>query len=81
MLESETTPLKPVAMEPISDYVVRLTLTEGRYHQVRRMLAAVGNHVVALHRTAVGRLTLGDLEPGRWRPLTNDEVRILHERT
>ena len=47
----------------------RLTLTEGRYHQVRRMFAAVGNHVEALHRSRIGGLELGDLPPGEWRAL------------
>ena len=51
----------------------RLTLTEGRYHQVRRMFAATGNHVVALHRSQVGGLELGDLAPGEWRALDDSE--------
>lgn len=76
MLESETDPLKPVPMQPLGDRHVRLTLTEGRYHQVRRMFAAVGNHVETLHRTAIGRLELGDLESGAWRVLTDDERRL-----
>jgi 16S rRNA pseudouridine516 synthase len=52
----------------------RLTLTEGRYHQARRMFAAVGNHVEALHRSRVGGLTLGDLELGKWRPLESADL-------
>jgi 16S rRNA pseudouridine516 synthase len=44
-----------------------LTITEGRYHQVRRMFAAVGNHVAALHRVKIGELGLNDIEPGQWR--------------
>ena len=47
----------------------RLTLTEGRYHQVRRMFAAVGNHVEALHRSRIGGLDLGGLPVGEWRQL------------
>jgi 16S rRNA pseudouridine516 synthase len=48
----------------------RLTITEGRYHQVRRMFAAVGNHVVALHRERIGGLSLpDDLAPGQYRIL------------
>ncbi len=77
LLESETEPLKPVAMETLGDTRVRLTLTEGRYHQVRRMFAAVGNHVETLHRTAVGQLVLGDLPMGEWRPLTDSERQLL----
>jgi 16S rRNA pseudouridine516 synthase len=52
----------------------RLTLTEGRYHQARRMFAAVGNRVEALHRSRVGGLTLGDLELGKWRPLDGADI-------
>ena len=50
-----------------------LVLTEGRYHQVRRMFAAVGNHVEALHRSAVGGLALGDLPEGEWRIVDESE--------
>jgi 16S rRNA pseudouridine516 synthase len=52
----------------------RLTLTEGRYHQVRRMFAAAGNHVVALHRAAIGALVLDGLAPGHFRALTQDGI-------
>lgn len=74
MLESETSPLAPAAMEIVDARTVRLTLTEGRYHQVRRMFAAVGNHVDALHRRAVGPLELGGLASGAWRVLEPHEV-------
>ena len=69
MLESEKTPLRPAALEVVDATHARLTLTEGRYHQVRRMFAAVGNHVQALHRSRVGGLGLGDLAEGQWRLL------------
>lgn len=69
LLESETTPLKPAALEVIDETHARLTLTEGRYHQVRRMFAATGNHVVALHRSRVGGLALDGLAEGDWRAL------------
>jgi len=69
LLESDTTPLKPATLEVLSPTRARLTITEGRYHQVRRMFAAVGNHVVALHRSRVGGLALGDLPEGAWRVL------------
>ena len=59
----------------------QLTLTEGRYHQVRRMFAAVGNHVVALHRSRVGGLTLDGLPEGQWRILDADDLRRLFEAT
>ena len=69
MLESEQKPLLPAELETLAPQRVRLTLHEGRYHQVRRMFAAVGNHVDALHRPQVGGLTLGDLPDGQWRLL------------
>jgi len=69
-LESETAPLAPARLEVADARHATLVLTEGRYHQVRRMFAAVGNHVVALHRSQVGGLALGDLAPGHWRPLS-----------
>lgn len=69
MLESEKTPLLPAGFEAVSSRQARLTLHEGRYHQVRRMFAAVGNHVVALHRSRIGGLELGGLEAGKWRLL------------
>lgn len=81
MLESETEPLKPVVLEQLSSIVARLVLTEGRYHQVRRMFAAVGNHVDALHRTAIGELQLGDLPPGEWRILSDTERQLLMVRS
>jgi 23S rRNA pseudouridine2605 synthase/16S rRNA pseudouridine516 synthase len=56
---------------------VELTIHEGRKRQVKRMLQAVGHPVLALRRTRVGPLTLGDLPPGHWRPLTEDELQAL----
>jgi len=67
MLESEREPLAPAALEVLGPRQVRLTLTEGRYHQARRMFAAVGNHVETLHRSRVGGLELDDLPAGEWR--------------
>lgn len=77
MLESETTPLKPAVLDVIDDTHARLTLTEGRYHQVRRMFAATGNHVVALHRSRVGGLGLEGLAEGDWRALDAADVSAL----
>ena len=74
MLESETTPLLPAELEVIEPRKARLTLHEGRYHQVRRMFAAVGNHVEALHRVSVGGLGLGELPAGEWRMLGEAEI-------
>ena len=69
MLESEQTPLLPAELEVVEARQARLILHEGRYHQVRRMFAAVGNHVTALHRSRIGGLGLGDLPSGEWRML------------
>ena len=66
MLESETTPLAPAGFERLEARSARLTLVEGRYHQVRRMFAAVGNRVETLHRRSIGGLDLGALEAGGW---------------
>jgi len=77
MLESEQTPLAPAALEAVAPRQARLTLTEGRYHQVRRMFAAVGNHVEALHRSRIGGLSLGDLPSGQWRMLDAADIETL----
>jgi 16S rRNA pseudouridine516 synthase len=52
----------------------RITVYEGKYHQIRRMLAAIGNRAKTVHRVQVGQLTLGDLPQGQWRLLTKEEV-------
>ena len=70
MLESEEKPLLPAKLDVVDARTARLTITEGRYHQVRRMFAAVGNHVTALHRERIGGLFLPyDLAPGQHRVL------------
>ena len=74
LLESEETPLAPAELTVLDARHVRLTITEGRYHQVRRMFAAVGNLVTTLHRSALGPLELGDLPLSAWRLLSADEV-------
>ena len=76
-LESENTPLAPARLEVVTPRLARLTLTEGRYHQVRRMFAAVGNHVQALHRSRIGGLELGELAPGEWRTLADADLERL----
>ena len=77
MLKSEKTPLAPAQLQVIDAHHARLTLHEGRYHQVKRMFAALGNHVEALHRCGLGPLTLGELPQGQWRALSADEVAAL----
>ncbi|MGO1077600.1 pseudouridine synthase [Inquilinus sp. CA228] len=81
MLRSETTPLEPAILEPLGPRRARLTVTEGRYHQVRRMFAAAGNHVEALHRTAIGGLGLDDLAEGKWRLLVPADVATVFKPT
>jgi len=76
-LESEQTPLAPAILETIAPRQARLILTEGRYHQVRRMFAAVGNHVRALHRSRIGGLALQDLPAGQWRTLNAADLETL----
>ena len=73
MLDGEKTALLPAELDVLDARRARLTLHEGRYHQVRRMFAAVGNHVEALHRERVGGLTLGDLPDGQWRVLDEED--------
>ena len=79
LLESDKTPLLPAALQAISPTQARLTLHEGRYHQARRMFAAVGNHVEALHRSRIGGLGLGELAPGEWRPLDAGDLERLFD--
>ncbi len=77
VLRGEDKPCLPARLEVTGTHTARLTLTEGRYHQVRRMFAAAGNHVEALHRSRFGGLELGDLTAGTWRLLQADERRAL----
>lgn len=74
VLRGEDKPLKPARLEVTGERSARVTLTEGRYHQVRRMFAAMGNHVETLHRARFGPLTLDGLAEGEWRALGADEV-------
>lgn len=74
LLESETKPLLPAGFHALGDTEALVTLHEGRYHQVRRMFAAVGNHVVSLKRISIGGLALPEeLAEGEWRPLSDEE--------
>lgn len=73
VLKGESKPCLPAQLEILEERRARLTLREGRYHQVRRMFAAVGNHVVTLHRSRFGDLDLTDLGVGEFRHLRLDE--------
>jgi 16S rRNA pseudouridine516 synthase len=69
---------RPAQVEMESEKRCRITLTEGRYHQVKRMFAAVSNRVEAIHRIAVGPVRLEEaLAPGAWRFLSDPEVAAL----
>ena len=75
VLHDDPVPVAAVACEQLGEHHLRLTVGEGRYHQVKRMLAAVGNRVEALHREAVGGFVLPpDLAPGEWRWLSVAEL-------
>jgi 16S rRNA pseudouridine516 synthase len=79
MLEDEDKPLLPAELTPTGPHSCHLTLHEGRYHQVKRMFAALGNEVAALHRLAFGKLTLGqsplaDLPEGKWTVIQESDV-------
>jgi 16S rRNA pseudouridine516 synthase len=69
LLTGEKDPCAPAELKLISAREAEITLTEGRYHQVRRMFSACGANVIALHRERFGPLDLGDLTPGQWREL------------
>lgn len=78
MLHGETMPTRPARLERVSETQVLLTIQEGRHHQVKRMMAALGNRVVALHREQVGPVRLDpDLKKAHWRMLTTEEVAAL----
>ncbi len=77
-LKDDPQPVKAAACEITGSVQLRLTLTDGRYHQVKRMLAAVGNRVDALHRSALGPLRLdASLPPGHWRWVSAEEATSL----
>ncbi len=74
VLDDDPAPVRAAAATLVSPTHLQLTLTEGKYHQVKRMVAAVGNRVEALHRSAIGATTLNGLaEPGGWRWVGTDE--------
>lgn len=73
LLQGEASPTLPAGLEVVAPREALLTLTEGRFHQVKRMFAAVGNRVLSLHREQIGNIRL-DIGPGQWRPLQADEI-------
>ena len=78
VLDDDPKPVRAAACETTGPLHLRMTLTEGKYHQVKRMLAAVGNRVEGLHRSQMGGLSLpADLAPGQWRWLWSAELALL----
>ncbi|RFO96882.1 16S rRNA pseudouridine(516) synthase [Rhodoferax lacus] len=75
VLDDDPKPVRAAACEAVGEFDLRLTLTEGKYHQVKRMLAAVSNRVEGLHRSQIGGLVLpADLAPGQWRWLSEQDL-------
>ena len=78
LLNDEPEPIAAAACEIAGENLLRLTLTGGKYHQVKRMVAAAGNRVEALHRESIGELQLlDDLKPGEWRWLSAVDLKNL----
>ncbi len=78
ILNGESRPLLSAKFEALDEKQALITLHEGRYHQVRRMFAAAGNHVISLKRISIGSLSLPeDLEEGEWRELTPEELSLV----
>jgi 16S rRNA pseudouridine516 synthase len=77
VLDDSPKPVRAAACVATGELTLDLTLTEGKYHQVKRMIAAVGNRVEGLHRASMGSLGLGDLAEGKWRWLAAEEVALL----
>ncbi len=78
VLDDDPKPVKAAACEMVSSLHLRLTLTEGKYHQVKRMVASVGNRVEGLHRSQIGGLVLpADLAAGQWRWLTDADLDLI----
>ena len=80
VLDDDPRPVLAAACEIVDEHHLRLTLTEGKYHQVKRMLAAVSNRVEGLHRSRIGTLGLPpDLAPGQWRWLGASDLAALRD--
>jgi 16S rRNA pseudouridine516 synthase len=67
VLDDDPEPVRAEGCERTGERALRLTLVQGKYHQVKRMVAAVGNHCTGLHRSRFGALSIApDLQPGQW---------------
>lgn len=81
VLDDDPRPVRAAACTQTGNHTLDLTLTEGKYHQVKRMLAAAGNRVESLHRSRIGALDLPtDLPAGQWRWLQAHEVELLQHK-
>jgi 16S rRNA pseudouridine516 synthase len=80
VLDDSPKAVKAAACQQLSEQALHMTLTEGKYHQVKRMIAAVGNRVVSLHRSRMGAYVLpADLLPGQWRWLESADLQLLNQ--
>jgi 16S rRNA pseudouridine516 synthase len=78
VLDDDPQPVRAASCEAVSEFHLRLTLTEGKYHQVKRMVAAVSNRVESLHRSKIGGLALPeDMAPGQWRWLSAADLALI----
>jgi 16S rRNA pseudouridine516 synthase len=78
VLDDDPKPVRAAGCEAAGEHLLKLTLTEGKYHQVKRMVAAVGNRVERLHRSRIGGLDLpADLAPGQWRWLGEADLALI----
>ncbi|WP_299769524.1 pseudouridine synthase [uncultured Pseudoteredinibacter sp.] len=75
-LQGEPKPCKPAEIKKLFSNELEITISEGRYHQVKRMFGAVNNRVVELHRKSVGKIVLGDLQEGEYRELSAEEASL-----
>ncbi len=82
VLDDDPRPVRAAAAVAVSELHLQMTLTEGKYHQVKRMLAAVGNRVEGLHRSQIGGMKLpDDLKPGQWRWLSEADLKAVSTAT
>jgi 16S rRNA pseudouridine516 synthase len=80
VLDDDPKPCFATACQQLSEKVLAMTIVEGRYHQVKRMMAAAGNHVEKLHRTQIGAYIMPhDLAPGEWRWLYPNDLQLLSQ--
>ncbi len=76
-IRGDDKPLRPAFWQAVTDHSGTMVLTEGRYHQIRRMFAAIGNHVISLHRFQTGNLRLGTVKEGSYRILNTEDVNTI----